>query len=71
MTNVHSGSDFDGFLQEEGLLADVEATAIKRVVAYQIEQEMQRHGENHGGKRDYGAHRIGEAKQFRFKMLTN
>jgi antitoxin HicB len=42
MNYIHSGSDFDVFLQEEGLLADVEATAIKRVVAYQIEQEMQR-----------------------------
>jgi hypothetical protein len=36
MNNIHSGSSFDDFLKEEGLLADVEATAIKRVVAYQI-----------------------------------
>ena len=42
MNNTHSGSNFDDFLKEEGLLADVEATAIKRVVAYQIEQEMQK-----------------------------
>ncbi len=41
MSNIHTGSNFDDFLQEEGLLADAEATAIKRVVAYQIEQEMQ------------------------------
>jgi len=40
MNNIHAGSDFDDFLKEEGLLADVEAAAIKRVVAYQIEQEM-------------------------------
>lgn len=40
MSNIHTGSNFDDFLQEEGLLADAEATAIKRVVAYQIEQEM-------------------------------
>ena len=33
-------SDVDEFLEEEGLLAEVEATAIKRVIAYQIEQEM-------------------------------
>jgi len=33
-------SDFDTFLEEESILADVEATAIKRVIAYQIEQEM-------------------------------
>lgn len=43
MTNKHIGSDFDEFLEEEGILAEVEATAIKRVIAYQIQQEMARH----------------------------
>ena len=43
MANKHIGSDFDEFLQEEGILAEVEATAIKRVIAYQIQQEMARH----------------------------
>ena len=33
-------SDFDEFLKADGILADAEATAIKRVIAYQIEQEM-------------------------------
>jgi len=37
-TNPHLGSDFDDFLAEEGLLADVESVAIKRVVAFQIAQ---------------------------------
>ncbi len=40
MTNKHIGSDFDDFLEEEGLLAEVEATAVKRVIAFQIEQMM-------------------------------
>ncbi|HQP97171.1 MAG TPA: helix-turn-helix domain-containing protein [bacterium] len=40
MRNKHIGSRFDGFLEEEGLLAEAEATAIKRVIAYQIEKEM-------------------------------
>lgn len=40
MKNVHIGSSLDEFLDEEGLRADVEATAIKRVIAYQIELEM-------------------------------
>ena len=40
MNNIHAGSDFDDFLKEEGLLADVEAAAIKRVLVYQIEQKM-------------------------------
>ena len=38
--NEHIGSDFDEFLQDEGLLAEAEATAVKRVIAYQIEKEM-------------------------------
>lgn len=35
-------SDFDEFLQDEGILAETEAIAIKRVLAYQIEQEMKK-----------------------------
>lgn len=38
--NRHIGSDFDAFLEEEGLLEEAAATAIKRVIAWQIEQEM-------------------------------
>ena len=38
----HIGGDFDDFLREQGLLDDAEATAAKRVVAYQIGQEMKR-----------------------------
>jgi antitoxin HicB len=42
MKNSHLGSSFDDFLVEEGILADAEAAAIKRVIAYQIEMEMKR-----------------------------
>ena len=38
--NRHAGSSFDDFLEEEGLLAETEAIAIKRVIAFQLEQEM-------------------------------
>ncbi len=41
MKNKHLGSDFDDFLQNEGLLAEAEATAIKRVLAFQIQKEME------------------------------
>ncbi len=44
MNNQHLGSDFDEFLADEGLLAEVEITAIKRVIAYQIAQAMQESG---------------------------
>ena len=38
--NQRIGSSFDDFLEEEAILEDVSAVAIKRVVAWQIEQEM-------------------------------
>ena len=40
MDQKHVGSDFDDFLVEEGLLAEAEAVAIKRVIAYQIAELM-------------------------------
>jgi antitoxin HicB len=40
--DVHSGSSFDDFLIEEGLHEEVESAAIKRVLAWQFEQEMER-----------------------------
>lgn len=40
MNTKHLGSDFDDFLAEEGLLAEVEAVAVKRVIAYQIAELM-------------------------------
>ncbi|WP_049630740.1 XRE family transcriptional regulator [Cellvibrio sp. pealriver] len=36
----HTGSDFEDFLAEEGLLDDANAVAIKRVLAWQIQNEM-------------------------------
>jgi DNA-binding Xre family transcriptional regulator len=39
---AHIGSDFDVFLKQDGLLAECEATALKRVVAWQIAREMKR-----------------------------
>ena len=42
MNKEHIGSDLDDFLKQEGLLAECEAGALKRVVAWQIEQEMKR-----------------------------
>ena len=42
MNKKHVGSDLDDFLRDEGLLDDAEAVATKRVIAYQIAQEMER-----------------------------
>ena len=38
--NIHSGSSFDDFLEKEGIKNEVESAAIKRVLAWQFEQEM-------------------------------
>jgi antitoxin HicB len=36
----HSGSTFDSFLEEEGIREEVEAVAIKRVLAWQLAKAM-------------------------------
>src|SRR5215467_6722744 len=41
-TADHSGSTFDSFLEQEGIREEVEAVAIKRVLAWQLEQAMRK-----------------------------
>jgi DNA-binding Xre family transcriptional regulator len=38
--NKHIGSSFDDFLDEEGLLEEATAVAIKRVLAWELDQAM-------------------------------
>ena len=38
----HNGSTFESFLEEEGIREEVEAVAIKRVLAWQLTQAMER-----------------------------
>lgn len=40
MNEEHLGSSLDDFLEEEGLLAEAEAVAVKRVLAFQLAQLM-------------------------------
>jgi len=42
MGKQHIGSDFDDFLAEEGMLEEVNAVAVKRVIAWQIAQAMEK-----------------------------
>lgn len=42
MDKKHIGGDFDDFLRDEGVLDAAEAVAAKRVIAFQIAQEMER-----------------------------
>jgi antitoxin HicB len=43
-TNPHFGSSFDDWLKEQGIYAEATAHAIKRVLAWQIEQAMKAQG---------------------------
>ncbi|WP_268797691.1 XRE family transcriptional regulator [Pseudomonas huanghezhanensis] len=38
--STHIGSDFDEFLDEQGIAEEVSATALKRVIAWQIAELM-------------------------------
>ena len=40
MSNKHIGSNFNDFLEEEGILAETDSIAVKRVIAFQVEQMM-------------------------------
>ncbi len=40
MGKSNFGSDFDSFLEEEGLLEDATAVAVKRYIAFQIDKQM-------------------------------
>lgn len=39
---MHTGSTLDSFLEEQGIRNEVEGAAIKRVLAWQFQQEMSR-----------------------------
>jgi antitoxin HicB len=40
--NTYTGSSFDDFLKEEGIYEECTDTALKRVLAWLVEQEMER-----------------------------
>ena len=42
MKKKHVGSSFDDFLEEEGILEECKEEATKRVLVWQLEQEMKK-----------------------------
>jgi antitoxin HicB len=38
--DIHTGSTLDSLLEEDGILEDVEAAAVKRVIAWQLVEIM-------------------------------
>ena len=45
--NKHIGSSFDDFLIEEGIFEEVEAVALKSVLAYLLQKEMEENNISH------------------------
>ena len=43
MAKKNVGSSFDEFLEEEGLLEEATAAAMKRVIAFQLAEKMSEH----------------------------
>ena len=54
----HSGSSFDTFLAEEDLLDEAEASAIQRLIAWQLAEAMRAQGVS----RDAMAERMGTSR---------
>ncbi len=46
MNNVYVGSSFDDFLEEEDITEEVKNEAIKRLIAYNLLEEMQKQNIN-------------------------
>ncbi len=67
MKNKHIGSNFDNFLQKEGLLEVASATATKRVIAHQVQQLMK---EKHLTKQEMTA-RMGIKNRLQLDRLLN
>lgn len=42
--NRHRGSTLDGFLEDEGVLGEMQAKAIKEVIAWQLTEAMRQQG---------------------------
>ncbi len=38
----HTGSTFDGFLEDEGIREEVDAVAVKRVISWQLAEAMRK-----------------------------
>jgi len=59
------GSSFDDFLEEENILAESDATAIKRVIAFEVEKSME---EKHITKTEM-AKRMGTSRSSLTRLL--
>jgi len=42
--NKHRGPSFDEFLEEDGILEEVNAAALKKIIAYHLKLHMEKYG---------------------------
>ena len=64
--NIHHGSSFESFLKEEGILSEVDAIAVKRVIAWTLTQAMK---DQHIRKKDF-ASEIGTSRSQLDRLLN-
>lgn len=65
MNENHIGPSFDDFLAEEGILTECTATAIKRVLAWQLEETMKKENLSKTAM----AHRMGTSRSAVDRLL--
>lgn len=65
MNKRHMGSKFDTFLKKEGMHEDIEAQALKRVIALMIEQSLEK---EHMTKTEF-AHKMHTSRSAVNRML--
>lgn len=65
MNENHIGPSFDEFLEEEGILTECTATAIKRVLAWQLEETMKKENLSKTAM----AHRMGTSRSAVDRLL--
>ncbi len=65
MKNTHVGGNFDEFLEKEGLLAEAQAEAIKRVLVWQIQEYLN----NTGTKKSAFARLMGTSRSQLDRLL--
>jgi len=74
--NKHVGSNFDDFLRGEGILEEVEVSALKSILAYLLQKEMHENSISHTemakrlGTSRTGLARLLDPKNYSVTLLT-
>lgn len=66
MKNIHKGSNFEAFLEEENILEEIDALATKQIIALKIEKMMEK---NHISKSEM-ARRMNTQRNVIYDLLN-